>query len=311
MRPDLLESAMQADIAEGPPSALRLGLGRSDEHGRRRPAAGAAQDLPGSRRVVPRRRRVRRFLGARSARSRAAGRPRPGRFDHARPAQVALPAVRVRLPARPPRRVPPQRVRDHPGLPARGRGARARGELLRPRHAAQPHVTGFQGLGLVAVLRARRLPPRDRPQPRPRRARSAQHRSQREARACRRAVARDRLLPAGLRGRRRRDAQHKAHLGARGERARLGVLHTAARPLRDPDVRAEPYHAPGGRRPRARVPPDGRCAQRRDANLPGLRAPPRREPQLGAHAPARRRSFAVRPARRPDSRGGRAGHSAR
>ncbi len=60
-----------------------------------------------------------------------------------------------------------------PGLPARGRGPRARGELLRPRHAAQPHVTGFQGLGLVAVLRARRLPPRDRPQPRPRRARRA------------------------------------------------------------------------------------------------------------------------------------------
>ena len=67
----------------------------------------------------------------------------------------------------------------------------------------------------------------------------------------------------------------------------------------------------GARRPRARVHGDGRRAQRRDADLPGLRAPHRREPQLGARAPARRRSIAVRHARRPDSRGCRAGRGAR
>ena len=97
-----------------------------------------------------------------------------------------------------------------------------------------------------------------------------------------------------------RDAQHEAHLGARGERARAGVLHAAPRALRDPmcvlsHTTAEEHvdrvleFMETRRRPELGHP-----------DLPGLRASHRREPQLGARTEARRRPIAVRPARCPD-----------
>ena len=99
-----------------------------------------------------------------------ARRDRARRLDHARPAQVALPAVRVRLPARARRPGASRRVRDQLRLPPR-RGARERrGELRRPRPAAEPLVARVQALALAAHVRARRIPRRDRRMPRPGRA---------------------------------------------------------------------------------------------------------------------------------------------
>ena len=80
-------------------------------------------------------------------------RDRARRLRHARPAQVALPAVRVRLPARARGRAPAARVRDRARLPARRRGERGRGQLLRPRHPADPLGARAEGLAVDQTLR--------------------------------------------------------------------------------------------------------------------------------------------------------------
>ncbi len=269
--------------AQGPPSALRLGDGGRNEHRRGRPAAGDLRDLPGSRRVVPRRRRLRRLLRAdRGVASSCTASSWPTRSRSIRTSgSISRTSAAACSCAR---RVPPQRVRDHARTTC-GRPLRSTREvnfsdlgmqLSRASRAFKVWLS-LQYFGLGA-FRAR-----DRPQPRPRRARRAEHRGQRQARARGRAVARSRLLPAAssrTRDERRRCA-HEAHLGARGERARAGVLHAPARPLRDPNVRAEPHHRAGGRRPGARVHGDRRRRGARTPGPPGLRAAHRRGPQLG------------------------------
>ena len=69
-------------------------------------------------RLAARRRRLRRLRRAHRAGPRAARRSRSGRLGHPRPAQVALPALRVRLAARPRRRAAAPRLRGRAGLPA-------------------------------------------------------------------------------------------------------------------------------------------------------------------------------------------------
>ena len=76
---------------------------------------------------------------------------------------------------------------------------RQRGQLLRPRPAADQDGARVQGLVLDPVLRARRVPARDRADVRARRARGDADRGQRPARARGAAVPRDRQLPAALR----------------------------------------------------------------------------------------------------------------
>ena len=76
-----------------------------------------------------------------------------GRLDHARPAQVALPAGRAGRAARARRRGAPARLRDLARLPQGRRGGRSRGELLRSRPAAHPHLPRAQALDLAALLR--------------------------------------------------------------------------------------------------------------------------------------------------------------
>ena len=216
---------------------------RRDEHGRGRPAAGARRTLPRARGLVPRRRGVRRLRRARpsaGAEQLARHRAAPTRSRSTRTSgstsrtSAAACSSATASSLRNAFVITPDYLREAAALEQRG-------ELLRPRAAAQPHGAGVQGLGLVAVLRPRRVPPRDRPHPRPRRARAAAHRGERPARARRRAVARHRLLPAGLRGRDEELAQREARRGARGERPRARLLDAPHGPLRDPHVHPEPH----------------------------------------------------------------------
>ena len=92
---------------------------------RDRPARRAGPCLPRPRRLVPRRRRLRRVRRHHRTRACGAGGHRAGRLGDARSAQVALPAVRVRLAAGPRRAPPAPRVRDRAGLPE-GLGRRGR-----------------------------------------------------------------------------------------------------------------------------------------------------------------------------------------
>ena len=124
LEPRTLAAAIDADVTRRPPTALRLGERRLDQHRRRRPLRALAGRLRRARRLVPRRRGLRRVRRADDARPRAARRHRPRRLDHPRSAQVALPALRVRLPARARRPHAPERVRDHAGLPERLRRRR-------------------------------------------------------------------------------------------------------------------------------------------------------------------------------------------
>ena len=103
-----------------------------------------------ARGVAARRRRVRRRPRCSARGSRGAARPRPRRLAHARSAQVALPAVRGRLPARPRRRrarrtfiVAPYYLRD-------AAGGRRRGQL---RRAGLQLTRGFRALKLWMSLK--------------------------------------------------------------------------------------------------------------------------------------------------------------
>ncbi len=76
----------------------------------------------------------------------------------------------------------------------------ARGQPLRLRPAAEPLVAGAEGVALGPLLRARRLPRRDRPRHRPRAARRAADRVEPRLRAPVPRLARRRLLPPALSG---------------------------------------------------------------------------------------------------------------
>src|SRR5206468_489394 len=133
--------------------------------------------------------------GAQRARPRCVARPRTRRLHHARSAQVALSAVRVRLPPRAAGRSAAERLRDRARLPARREDrCAARGELRGLRHAALADVACDQGVAVGAVLRARRVPRGDRSLHRSRAARRGAHPPKRSARAAESCLARDRVL---------------------------------------------------------------------------------------------------------------------
>ena len=126
------------------------------------------------------------------------------RLGHARPAQVAVPAVRGRVPAGPRRAAAPAGVRDHARLPQGLRGRLPRGELRELRHAAHPDGPGGQGVDVGRVLRPGRVPAGGRHGHRPRAAGAGTHRGLADARAAVAGLARHRVLPADVRRRRRR-----------------------------------------------------------------------------------------------------------
>ena len=262
IRIDLLESAMDADLRNGRRPLLVSANGGATNSGAVDPLPELA-DLCAERKVWFHVDAAYGGFAVLAERGRStARRDRARRLDHARSPQVALPTVRVRLPARAGRAPAQARVPDHAGLPARSRRARPRGELLRPRPPADPHGAGVQGLGLGPVLRARCIPQGDRPDVRPRGAGAAAHRGERPARARCATGARDRQLPPHVR-RERGPAQRSPRCGARGERARARVLDAAQGAVHDPHVRDEPHVGPGGRRSRARLPrADGRRRRR-------------------------------------------------
>ena len=236
MRPDALEGAIDADVRAGRTPLLVCAARRLDEHGRGRSARRARGDLPRARRLAARRCRVRRLRGAHRARAEAAGGHRARRLGHARPAQVALPAVRVRLPAGPRGPAAAARVRDHARLPARTRRSPS-GEVnfsdLRP--PAHARLARAEGLAVAPDLRARRLPRRDRPLARPRRARaSSASRRRDELELLAPGELGHRLLPPPLRRRRRtsraRGAQRaRSSRGSRRSGVGARVLDASAR----------------------------------------------------------------------------------
>ena len=151
--------------------------------------------LPGTRHLAARRRRVRRVRRAdRTWRRRWQGWTR--RLRHARPAQVALPTVRVRRPAGATGPPAPGGLRDPPVVPPGHRGPRRRGELRRPRAAADQDEPCTQGLDVAAVLRRGRLRRRDRPGDGPGRARAASDRGGTRARAVGAGHPGDRRVPS-------------------------------------------------------------------------------------------------------------------
>ena len=204
--PRTLAEAIDADVAAGRRAAVRSVCGGRDQHRRDRPARRARRRLPRARRVAARRRRLRRVRGADRARAGGAARDRARRLDRARPAQVALPADRVRRAARARGRAAAARVRDRPGLPEGRRGRRGRGQLLRPRAAAHARLAGAEGLAVDPDARAGRLPRRDRPLARPRRARRATHPRDAGARAAVARAARASSASGARRRTRRRNA---------------------------------------------------------------------------------------------------------
>ena len=168
LRPEALSAAMDADARAGRETAVRLRGRRIDEHRRRRSAARDRRDLPRAWCVVPRRRRVRRVCRDHRARARGAGGHRARGLGHARPAQVALPAVRVRMPARP-RRAQLLRTRSR-SRPTTCKDAKSAGgevnfadcgmQLSRTAAAIKVWLS-------IQYFGARGVPRRDRPLPRP------------------------------------------------------------------------------------------------------------------------------------------------
>ena len=208
----------------GRPAAADRGRQRGrDEHRGRRPAAGARVDLPRARHVAPRRRRLRRLRRAHRAWSRRARRDRARRLGHARPAQVALPADRVRVPARPRRPSARQAFTINPDYLADYKSEEVNfSDLGAAAHALGPRA---QDLAVVQLLRhATRSGPRSTARSIWRRWRE-QHRSRNAgARAALAGLARHHLLPAALRGRRGRGGaralQRRAGDRVRGDRPR-------------------------------------------------------------------------------------------
>ena len=96
---DAVPAAVASATGRPAGGRLRRGHRRHDQHRRRRPAAELAELCAGRGDLAARRRRLRRPGGALRSRSPRAGRDRAGRLGGARPAQVAVPAVRRRLPA--------------------------------------------------------------------------------------------------------------------------------------------------------------------------------------------------------------------
>ena len=215
MRPDALEGAIGADLAAGRRPLLVVANAGSTAVGAIDPFTELSRICRRARRLAARGRRLRRLRLPDRARARGAGRHGAGRLDHARPAQVAVPAGRGGRPAGARRRPPATLVRDPPQLPAGHRGRRSRGELLRPGRAADAQLPRAEAVDLAALLRSGRLPAGDRPLHRPRPARPAAGGALARARADVAGVAGGGCVAAPSRRCRRR-----AHPGAHQRRAR-------------------------------------------------------------------------------------------
>ena len=310
MRVDLLESAMDADVAAGRKPLFVSANGGATNSGAVDPLAELAELCDEQRRLAPRRRGVRRLRGPRRARAPAARRDRARGLDHARPAQVALPAVRVRLPARPRRRRAPERVPDHARLPAEAAALDSEVNFSDLGLQLSRMARAFKVWCLDPVLRARRVPARDRADVRPRRARASGGSRPATGSSSRRG----RRL--GIVSFRRRFDEDEDLLNARlvadarGERARARLVDAAQGPVHDPHVRHEPHERRGGRRPRARLPRAGRRRRRADRRGERVRAASGRDAERD---PAARdgRACALHAPRIALGRGGRLGRRSR
>ena len=124
-------------------------------------------------------------------------------------------------------------------------GATRRGELRRPRPAADAHVARVQGLALAPLLRARRVPRRDRPlaSTSPRSPARASRRATSSSCSRRRRSASSASAGASTTPDDERLDRLNAELVAALERqrARPRLVDPAARPLRDPPVRPQPH----------------------------------------------------------------------
>ncbi len=239
----------------GTSAAAGRGSRRRDEHRSDRPARRAGGRLPRERRLAARRRRLRRVRSADRPRADGARGPRARGLRDARPAQVAPPALRVRVRARPRRRAAGASVRGRPGLPVGRRGARRRGRLRQPRPPDNASLAGVAGLALGRLPRCRRVPRRDRPCARPGRASAGAHRRRSAPGVDRARRAGDDVLPSphAGRARTRRPAPTRRSSRLRGDRPRARVIDADRRPLRRAPVSDQPLDDRHRRRLRARA----------------------------------------------------------
>ena len=191
--------------------------------------------------MAPRRRGVRRLRGADRARPRGAapGSSSPTRSRSTRTSgstsRIECGCLLVRDGARccdAAFEIAPDYLRD-------ARPHERRGQLRRPRAAADADVARAEALGVAAVPSAStRSAPRSTARSTCAERGAAAGRGEPGARARGPPVARHRLLPAALRRRRRgadaRTTERRARRRARAQRARARLLDAAARPLRDP-----------------------------------------------------------------------------
>ena len=266
MRTDALEAAITADLAAGRRPLVVLAVAGTTN-------TGAVDDLPELARVCGRYGvwlHVDGAYGAFAALTErgpgGADRARARRLGHPRPAQVALPAVRVRCPPRTTRPPAEGRLRDPPVVPPGHDRPRRCSELRRARPAADQDEPGNQAVGLASVLRCGRLRRGDRPDHGPRRARPACDRGGTRPGAAGTGHPGHRRLPSSPgRARRRggpRASQHVTRCGPRGERRGPRLLHPTLRPVRRSPVRAQPQHDHVRRRPGARLAADGDLPRR-------------------------------------------------
>ena len=300
--PTLLAAAIDADAPPGARPLFVVGNAGATNTGAVDPLRRAGRDRRAARRVAARRRGLRRLRRAHRARPRGAARasssPTRSRSirtsgSTSRSSAAACSCARARAAAR---------LRDDARLPRRRRGRGGGGQLRRPRPAAHARAPRVQALAVVARSAPRAFRAAIDALARPRalaepRVREHAGRSSCCRPPCSGIVCFRRRFEGGDDAGR---AQRRAR-GARSRRPGVGLVSSTRlrRPVRDPDVRAQPHHPRRRRRGDAglardrRRPPAPHGTARgigrpgaRQATSPGIR--PASAPSPPARAPASR-----------------------